>query len=186
MSEDSDNSRDHADLEALLKGLKPGRLDVHQFSELNRTRERTLMEHEFRPTRMQWSRVVPVMLACFVVMFGVALFRYGALLRQQSPEVASTEPVTVVESLAAESLVADAAAPEPPVPVPAPRFLPVSAHGTVVKTSSGGVVETEAGPRERVQVEYQDAYHWHDPETGTNIRIFQPRNEEIVVPFVTD
>ncbi len=181
MSEDPEISREDAELEALLRGLHPSRLDVHQFSELNRTRERIMMEHDFSPTRMQWSRVVPVMLACVVVMFGVALFRYGALLRNQSQEtLADTSRVAAVSEIAATDLTVPASN------TSVPRFLPVSAHGTLVKASSGGVVETEAGPRERLNMEYQDAYHWHDPESGTNIRIFQPRSEEIVVPFVTD
>ena len=40
--------------------------------------------------------------------------------------------------------------------------------------------------RERMSVEYRDAYHWHDPETGTNIRFFKPRSEEVIVPLQTD
>lgn len=186
MSDDSDISREDAELEALLRGLQPSRLDVHQFSDLNRTRERTLMERDRSPARMQWARVLPVMLACFVVMFGVALFRYGALLRHQKSGAVplAVETPALGEATVAEANVSDL--PESRSTAPVPRFLPVSAHGTIVKTSSGGVVETEAGPRERLNVEYQDAYHWHDPESGTNIRIFQPRSEEIVVPFVTD
>jgi hypothetical protein len=37
-----------------------------------------------------------------------------------------------------------------------------------------------------MKLEYRDAYHWHDPETGTSIRYFQPRSEEVIIPLPTD
>lgn len=52
--------------------------------------------------------------------------------------------------------------------------------------SSAGVIQTEEGPRQRLNFQYEDAYHRHDPASGTNIRFFQPRSEEVIVPLQTD
>jgi hypothetical protein len=75
-----------------------------------------------------------------------------------------------------------------PVAAPAtePEYVPVSAHGYLLNTSSAGVIQTDEGPRQRLNLEYEDAYHWHDPASGTNIRFFQPRSEEVIVPLQTD
>ena len=71
-------------------------------------------------------------------------------------------------------------------PLTKPEYVPVSAHGYLLKTSSAGVIQTEEGPRQRLNFQYEDAYHWHDPASGTNIRFFQPRSEEVIVPLQTD
>jgi len=65
-------------------------------------------------------------------------------------------------------------------------FLPVSRQGLLVESSHEGVVETEEGMRERLRLEFRDAYHWHDPESGTHLRIYAPRSETVVVPLRTD
>lgn len=81
-----------------------------------------------------------------------------------------------------------ASAPGSPVPAhPVPRnFEPVSAQGYLIDASSGGIRHTEAGPREEMNFDYRDAYHWHDPGTGTNLRYFAPRRETVLIPLTTD
>ena len=169
MSDERDKQADDDELEFLLRRLGPSPLEVDRIADLNRLRERIIIEREHSPARMKWSRVIPLTLVCTVVMFGFALFRYGDRLREASPAV-STASVERANPAAASDA----------------RFVPVSVHGTIVNTSSGGVVETEAGPQQRLNIEFRDAYHWRDPESGTNIRFFQPRNEQVIVPLQTD
>ncbi len=175
MSEDPDRLGEE-DLEALLRRLAPNPLDVGLVSELNRERERLAYERELSPVRIQWGRVLPLTLVCTIVMFGFALHRYGDRLRDRAGQPAP------------DSLATAPTATEPAFPTTdaGPHFVPVSAHGTIVNASSGGVIETEEGPRQRLNVEYRDAFHWHDPDSGTNIRFFRPRTEEIIVPLPTD
>lgn len=168
------------ELESLLQDLKPDTMNVRLRDSLHREYRITAAEQAHDPTHPQWRKVIPLTVACVIVMLGYASFRFGPDLRRPV-QVADTPPVMreVAPPVATET----GAIPSAPS---AESFLPVSAQGYVVHTASGGVVETDQGPRERVRVEYRDAYHWHDPETGTNIRVFRPRNEEIIVPLQTD
>ena len=102
-------------------------------------------------------------------MFAIAVLQFGERISQP---VKKANEITSV--------------PNPDAGISEDRFLPVSAHGFLMNTSSGGVIQTDDGPRERVNLEYQDAYHWHDPESGTNIRLFQPRRDEVIIPLQTD
>jgi len=169
MSDERDKHESNEDLEALLRKLVPSPLQFDHAADLHRELELFEMARSQSPTQMQWGRLVPLMLVCTVVMFGAALFRYGDRLRGTNDSVPKD---AIVQT-------------EPPAVIP-DRFVPVSTHGTILKTSSGGLIETEAGPRERLNIEYQDAYHWHDPESGTNIRFFRPRSEEVIVPLPKD
>ena len=45
---------------------------------------------------------------------------------------------------------------------------------------------TDEIPARRVTIEYDRAWHWHDPGTGTNIRVFQPKAETVLVPLEVD
>lgn len=169
MSDDLDRPGKQENLEDLLRSLVPSPLQFDHVADLRRERERFELAKSQSPAQMQWGRLVPLMLVCTMVMLGAALFRYGDNLRGLSGGAPS-------ETLAQE---------QPPASAP-DRFVPVSSHGTILKTSSGGVIDTEAGPRERLNIEYQDAYHWHDPKSGTNIRLFRPRSEEVIVPLPRD
>jgi len=173
MSADRSNEDKEEELEALLKRLVPSSLDVHLVSKLNREREFLETQRRQGPGFIQWARLVPLMLLCTMATFGFALLRFGDRMREEgagnppeNPAIAMSPPVESAD--------------------PAERFVPVSTHGTILKASSGGLVETESGPRQRLNIEYQDAYHWHDPESGTNIRLFRPRSEAIDVPLRTD
>ncbi len=174
MGEESDRTEKDRELETILRGLVPSRLNVELFSELNRDRERLVVTNDFSPGRLRWRRAVPFALVGSLAMAGFGYLRFGD---QLSPAASSsaTNPAVALT----------------PASVPAPEnpaggFVPVSAHGFLMNTSSGGVIQTEEGPRERLNLEYRDAYHWHDPVSGTNFRIFQPRSEEIIVPLQTD
>jgi hypothetical protein len=182
MSGDRDTRDGDEELEALLRGLVPNPLDVGFIAGLNRDREQVLSERGHNPSRMQWSRVIPLTLVCTVVMFLYALYRFGD--RLGHPPLAADRPATAAATLAGAPSEEAAPGTDPSaITQPDPRFVPVSSHGTILKTSSGGLIETEEGPRQRLNIEYRDAYHWHDPESGTNIRFFRPRNEEVIVPL---
>lgn len=169
--EDFYDSQSDEELAELLKKLEPTALNVDFLAELSRDHDRTVANAAADPLRPHWRRVIPLTLAGCLVMFAYGMFQYGSIFEQQNGEIASTtNPVVVPES------------PDPSFD----RFVPVSAQGYLVNTSSGGVVETEDGPKRVLTLDYEDAYHWHDPKTGTNIRFFQPRNEELIVPLEAD
>lgn len=176
MSETPDSRSEHEDLEALLKGLAPSSLDVGFITELERARKRLEVQREHSPARMQWARVVPLLLLCLVTTFVFALYRYG-------DRLAEGRDARIAHPEGSPSL---ASSEEERAPGSVPNFLPVSTHGTILNTSAGGLIETDEGMRQRLQVEIQDAYHWHDPESGTNIRFFRPRSEEFLVPLPRD
>ena len=173
MSEDPERLEEE-ELEQLLRRLKPAPLEYGFGADLKRERERFEMERSMGPSRVQWSKVVPLVLVGTVAMFGFALHRYGEQFRKDPAQTAASEAVQT-ESLA-----------ERAEPVRKSPLQPVSVHGTVLRTTSGGIVETESGPQERLSIEYGDGFHWHDPDSGTNIRLFRPRTEEVVVPLSND
>lgn len=156
------------ELESLLKGLQPAALDTNLVNHLEQEREKVMASSEVPSSRsVQWKRVLPLSLACLLIMAGVGFFQYGPVL---APQVAIVEEVPLPSKATS----------------PIERFEPISAQGYLINASSEGVVETEDGLRERMNLNYQDAYHWRDPSTGTNIRFFQPRQEELIVPLRTD
>lgn len=75
-----------------------------------------------------------------------------------------------------------------PFPSSGAGLVPVSSQGFLREARDGGIVtESEGGnPVREWQLEYEDAWHWVDPETETNIRIFRPREETIRVPVETN
>lgn len=134
-------------------------------------------------TPTKWQRLIPLALAGTLGMLAYASFHYGPHF-PADPAALAGGPVAPVSP----QTTAAPAAPTPatPAPLEAGQFQPVSAQGFLIHSSSEGLIETEEGPQERLNLEYRDAYHWHDPETGTSIRYFQPRNEEIMIPLQTD
>jgi hypothetical protein len=171
MSEFGDQQNKDGDLEALLKKLEPNPLHFDFIAELNRDCERLASHREERhATRMPRRYLVPLSIVGTALMAGFGYFQFGERLGQTKHFRA--ENPTVVAA--------------PPTESARPQFVPVSAHGYLLNTSSGGVIQTEEGPRQRLHIEYEDAYHWHDPTSGTNLRFFQPRREEVIVPLRTD
>lgn len=172
MSEESDKAEKNSELEAMLRQLVPTRLTVDLFAELNRDRERLLVRDDSAPSLSRWKSLIPFTLVGSLAMAGFGYLRFGDQLSPAENSRPSSTPVAL--------------SPASGVEIPGDSLVPVSAHGFLMKTSSGGVVQTEEGPRERFNLEYRDAYHWHDPASGTNVRIFQPRSEEVIVPLQTD
>ena len=121
MSDQRDKHESNEDLEALLRNLVPAPLQFDHVADLRRERELFEMARSQSPSQVQWGRLVPLMLVCTVVMFGAALFRYGDRLRGANEGEAKE---TIVQT-------------ERPAAFP-DRFVPVSTHGTILKTSSGG------------------------------------------------
>lgn len=177
MSENPDRHDDDEELESLLRQLVPTPLDAGRPAELLRhANEEMAADRDRRPAPLHWGRVIPFVLVCTMASFGFALFRYGERLRTASTPTALVETASHPDRMTAHASPGESAD---------SRLLPVSSHGIVVNASSDGVVETEEGPRERLRIDYGDAYHWHDPESGTNVRFFQPRSEEVDVPLRT-
>tara|TARA_R110002096_G_scaffold27831_18_gene84669 strand:+ start:804 stop:1364 length:561 start_codon:yes stop_codon:yes gene_type:complete len=179
----SDHPESEDELESLLKRLQPTPLEVDQVASLQRDCLRATgpdaLALRHGPTHMQWKRVIPLIaISCLLIgVFGFYQFGGHSPSSTQPENLATVpqavpQPVTPVEGYAQNSVEA--------------RLVPVSSQGFVVKTSSGGVIQTEDGPREKMTVKYEDAYHWRDPETGTNVRFFSPRNEQFTVPLQTD
>jgi len=175
MSEEADKRKKDEELEALLKKLVPAPLQFDLLTELHCDRDRIADQEQEAPVsdRVPWLRLIPLTLVSAIAMAGFGYVQFGE-------RFAGT-------SSPAEETVAIAAT---PVTIAAKegeaQFVPVSAQGYLLNTSSGGVIQTEEGPRQRLNLEYEDAYHWHDPASGTNIRLFQPRTEEFIIPLQTD
>lgn len=168
-------------LESLLKRLEPSKMDLRVRDSLLREQRILAMDRSNDPSRIQWSKVLPLTLACCVAMVLYGSYRYGNVFSDDAETVDTVaEQRTPVEI--------DSSPPSPPAS-PGARvggFLPVSSQEFLINSSSEGVVETEDGPREKMNLEFRDAYHWHDPNTGTNIRYFQPRKEQVIIPLRTD
>lgn len=162
------------ELETLLKNLQPNPLDFALLRSLEENFEHTSAEHSSQEpeTSLKWHRLIPLSLVGALGMLAYASFHYGPHLNSQSKAVVAES--TPIQAPAMVSSLEGG------------QFQPVSAQGFLVNSSSAGLVETEAGPQEKMNLEYRDAYHWHDPETGTSIRYFQPRSEEVIIPLQTD
>lgn len=173
------------ELEALLKGLDPAALDVGIEADLLRDWERVASRREpsgssYDPNHVQWRRVIPLTAVCCAAMFVLGYLKVREGLPAKAVVNADLPVMTISDVPTAPPAVESAAGGS------VDRFLPVSAQGYLLESSSGGVISTPDGPREKMNVKFRDAYHWHDPNTGTNIRFFQPRSEELVVPLQTN
>lgn len=175
------------ELESLLKRLKPSPLDVGQMDGLCRGYERVATAQANAPGRIQWKRLIPLVAACGLVMCAVALHQFGYRFTRGIPAEKAPPTLASPSSLTTEK---PDATPVPTDPTNSltndtlsHRFIPVSSRGVLINSSSQGVIETKNGLREKLHLEFEDTYHWHDPGTGTNIRIFSPRSEELTVPL---
>ncbi len=170
---DDENFEDR-ELGSLLRKLEPSPLEVRLLDELHRDHERIAETDWPKKTELRWKRLIPLSFAAIMVFFSYAAFQYAPLLeRETSPAIAKNQPTLETTGSASSPPVVDG-------------FLPVSAQGYLVDSAPSGVIETEEGPRQKWNLKFRDAYHWHDPETDTNIRFFEPRNEEMITPLQTD
>lgn len=167
---------DDPELESLLKSLEPSPLDVGLLDEFGREYERIARVAPETSTDPRWKRLIPLTLAACVVFFSYVAFQYGGFVRGPKPTELAERPVAGEKAPRPRPMRSSAAV---------DGFVPVSAQGYLIDSSSEGVVDTEEGPRERLNLEYRDAYHWHDPATKTNIRYFKPRSEEVMIPLST-
>jgi len=143
--------------------------------------------------RQIWMRFAPLAAAACVMLAGAWMVQ-----RQLAGDHAQTETEAEVATVDAKPE-ASAAEPEPepgtvfvsPPPIssgiPADRFVPVSTQEILRQASPGGVVELsdEVSARE-LRLQYDQAWHWRDPKTRTNVRIFRPHEEILLVPIETD
>lgn len=162
---------DLAKLEAQLRALEPAALDVATELRLERACQRTLLTERHNTSQRQLSRAVVLALIFFCFLGGYTFYQYNFSANRVATSPDSRILVDTLAPASGDSM---------------ERFAPVSSQGYVLRASSGGFVETEEGPAERVRVEYGNAYHWHDSATGTNLRVFTPSNEEFVVPLSAD
>ena len=175
------------ELESLLKRLKPSPLDVGQMDDLSREYERVATAQANAPGRIQWKRLIPLVSACGLVMCAVALHQFGYRFTRGIPAEKAPPTLASPSSLTTEKPDATPVPTDPTNSLTSDtlshRFIPVSSGGVLINSSSQGVIETKNGLREKLHLEFEDTYHWHDPGSGTNIRIFSPRSEELTVPL---
>jgi hypothetical protein len=138
---------------------------------LERACQRTLLAERHNSSQRQLSRALLLALVFFCFLGGYSFYQFNFAANRMTPP---PDSLKLVDTLAPDS--SDTVE----------RFAPVSSQGYVLRASSGGFIDTEDGPAERVRVEYGNAYHWHDSATGTNLRFFTPSNEEFVVPLSAD
>ena len=171
MSEDANKHGKDEELEDLLKKLVPTPLNFDMLAELNRDQESIALEWEMNSASVRRHRLIPLSVISAILMAGFGYMQFGEQIAGSGDASAEAETVATTPVTS---------------PLTQPEYVPVSAHGYLLKTSSAGVIQTEEGPRQRLNFQYEDAYHWHDPASGTNIRFFQPRSEEVIVPLQTD
>ncbi len=168
-----------ADLEARLLRLNPappaGSFERRLGRQLD-TRDQGRRDHQ-----RLWMRFAPVAAAACIVLAGSWMLQ-RQLARTTLVQQTSTPPETAPAAADARHFVSPPAADSP-----MDRLVPVSSQQYLRHASPGSVVELgEDLPAREVRLEYDDAWHWHDPATGTNIRVFQPREEVILVPVEID
>ena len=135
--------------------------------------------------KIVWMRFAPVAAAaCLVLAISFTMREYyrnqAALVTDGADDESENGPPAMTSS---------------PPRVTAPRvtevqggqFVPVSEGNYFRGAAGGAVVGDENGkPVRQWRLEFEDAWHWHDPESETNVRIFRPREEIIQVPVETD
>ncbi|MCB1232069.1 MAG: hypothetical protein KDN19_17505 [Verrucomicrobiae bacterium] len=188
---DSQEPNPLEDLEASLRKLTPAPPSASFEHRLGR--ELDQLTEDRRENRIIWVRFAPLAAAACLVLAGAWLFQRQ--LAQSSTASSSGNGQQVAAETAPETT--------PPAPAPSQRFVspppldsssvpgdrlvPVSSQQILRQASQGDVVELpDQMPARELRLEYDDAWHWHDPETGTNIRVFRPREETLLVPIETD
>lgn len=135
--------------------------------------------------RVVWLRVLPVAAAAALACAAIVLW---------GTDSSGTRPSSVANSEAALPPVAEASAqpkteattspaPRPASPWTQGGFQPVSMQQQLRSANDRGVKELEKGkPVREIQLQIDETQQWEDPETRTEIRIIQPREETIYVP----
>ena len=187
MNDDSSHPNDDekfnelAEIERSLGVLKPSELKSDFLRELERDQRNMHRTQTAGPGKIVMVRFIPLMAAACLVLVGCLAFQMGAFRSDPAPT---------------NSVVANSTAPENIVPpedeylidgLP-PRggdgFQPVSAQGIIRNASAGGAVQLDESGRlvREMSLEVEDVYHFHNPETKTNIRFYSPREVIIMMP----
>ena len=165
---------DDRELERQLANLTLVALHPDFVDELVRDRDQVLKtDQNAQEPHIHWKRLIPLSLAACFVMVSYVSFRIGDVTSKQLAENAQ------------ENSPSDVIGP-PAKPTLEQSIVPVSAEGYLIRTSSGGIIDSEDGPVEELNLEYQDRYYWHDPATNTHIRFFTPSKERVLVPVITN
>ncbi|MEO0415104.1 MAG: hypothetical protein AAF226_09155 [Verrucomicrobiota bacterium] len=163
---DPGEDEDFSDLENLLKKQQPSALKPDFTQELMKDQRR------LASMRPDWRGMRPRMLASVLALTILGL---GAVTIQRL-------------SYQEDSIAGNSADSKPPITSAEKKsnFVPVSSERFLLRTSSGGVIESEEGPKQLMDFEYGDSYHWHDPRTRTHIRYFSPSRETRPVELPID
>lgn len=177
-----------AELESLLRNLKPSSPTPQFLDELERDHRRLAETDPARMHAPRWGRLAPLAVAACLVFGTYLAVQYRTVFAPDTPAEAALADTASSQSASStdESTAPGSVTPPPSANTSVGGFVPVSQQGFLVDSRSGGVIETDEGPREKMNLEFRDAYHWHDPETNTNLRFFQPREEQVIVPLQTD
>ena len=184
MSDENKFFSEDDDLEAELRRLVPTQLKVNFLDELASDHRRIAMGRASQKQRSRQQWILPAIAGCLVVFGGAVLWKWHPASAgvERKTETAALHPPAL--QLPAPSLT------EAPlgdrVFEPVENLVPVSSRGFLIHASSGGIVESELGPRQRFDFRFEDVDLWHDPNTSTNIRVFSPRQETITVPLPID
>ncbi len=191
---DSQEPERFDDLESRLRRLSPAPPSASLERRLGR--ELDALSENRRQDNLVWMRFAPLAAAACLVLAGAWLLQRQLVLQgaaRDGDTVAETAPTAA--PAASKNAAPVAAEPRrfvspPPLEasgIPADRLVPVSSQQILREASPGGVIELpDQAPARELRLEYDDAWHWHDPETGTNVRVFRPREEVLLVPVETD
>ncbi len=167
---------DFTDLENSLKSLQPSPLKIDFVAELERDQRNISASKKSESGKVIVARFIPLAVAACLLISGylalhLGLFDEDAALPNVAQNEVPAEDADLVNGLPPSS--------------PADHFVPVSAQGFVVKTSLGNVVEDEETGEMAQEENWEilDAYHFHDPETGTNFRQYIPREVKVLNPL---
>ena len=188
MSQQDDLPEDDSDfqeLEKKLLGLKP-QAPSENFSRRMGHRLEAL-ERNQAEDKVVWVRFAPVAAAACVVLTSAFLFR-DHLLEQQ--KVAETGKGNEIDSATVPVVAPPAPAPvfNDASPAPVRGFQPVSEATIFQGATDAGIIRVGGGDEavRRVRLQGENARHLYDPSTETNLRIFSPVEEDILVPVETD
>lgn len=170
-------SPEDRDLEAELKRLVPAAMEDSLLKKLAQDQAQIAAVRgiPLNPHQNKW--LMFSLACCFVAFCGLTVLSWRHHLRS-SPSSVTAPAVGVGND---DGLVDRANVGRPA----SPGFVPVSSQGYIRHASSRGFIDSETGPREEIEIDYEEVEHWHDPHTATNIRIYSPRRETIVVPVET-
>ena len=175
------------DLESRLRRLSPA--PPREDFERRLGRKLDTLSQNRQENQIVWMRFAPLAAAACLVLAGAWMIQRqlnSNLVSRPADSVAeNADPAAVTPTTETERVFVS----PPPISsgIPADRFVPVSSQQHLRQALQGDVVETpQSIPAREMKLEYDDSWHWLDPETQTNVRVFRPREEVVLVPIETD